>query len=67
MEAVVVESDKAKSIVEFLEKHGMGKSHRKVRDLLLLSDLALESYKSNIIISHCCKVNNVYIYLCYVV
>ena len=48
---------KEANIVLFLEKYEIGKSHRKVRDLLEMGDVPRQAYQANIIISHCCKVN----------
>ena len=53
---VLAPNDKLLQLTQFLQKHNIVKSKRKMRDLMLLPDIALEGYKSNIIISSCCKV-----------
>ena len=53
---LISDNSKEQEIISFLEKYGIGKSHRKVRDLLEMKDVTLQAYQANIIISHCCKV-----------
>ena len=52
------EDPKLSLLTQFLLKHNISKSKKKLRDMLLLSELHLEAYKSNVVISSCCKVCN---------